>query len=287
MIDPSRAYNQHFDPIAGPGPNQQIVAYPNPTDAGTAFPSPSQDALVDPIGMAVSPNFKDGNGATTDLFVLDGRAGGTGEILDFTLPRAGSTSTTLGGPYAVTGPGILNSPVDMAYDPNTGSLDVVEAAGGGTVVSVSLSGSSGSVNGSVSSVRGSAGPITNLGSGVAGIAVNPASGSALGTIYVDTAETPTAPAQVWQLQPGPDGQGGFTYTSSTLSLPGQVLSNAKGMYCDGSNLYIATSPSPYLTPSEAQALSTATAAQPRDSSTFPTGIVKYTLGTTQLDTATT
>ncbi|HLJ94242.1 MAG TPA: PKD domain-containing protein, partial [Gemmataceae bacterium] len=287
MVDPSnpsQKYHGESDPItmAG-GLNQQVVVYPDPVADPFPLPNqPSQDALVDPIGMAVSPQFQDNNGAPTDLFVLDGGAGGTGEVLDFTLPTPGSANSTLGGPYVVTA--ALTSPVDMAYDPYTGNLDVVEAASGGTVVSVTLTGSSGSVNGSVHSIPGPTGPIANLGSGVAGIAVNPPTGTVPGTIYVDTAETATAPAQVWQLQPSPNGQNGVTYTPSVLPMPAQVLSAAKGMYCNGSTLYIATSPSPHLTFSEAQALSLA--AQKRDTSTFPTGIVTYSLASGNLDTAT-
>ena len=281
MVDPSNPsqnYHNESDPIKMPGgPNQQVVVYPDPV--ADPFPLPnqsSQDALVDPIGMAVSRQFQDNNGAPTDLFVLDGRAGGTGEILDFTLPTPGSTNTTIGGPHVVVG---LGSPVDMAYDPVTGDLMVVEQANGGSVLSLTLSGNPGAGNVGATSITQLA---SNLGSAVDGIAVNPLNGN----IYVDTAETPTAPAQVWQLQRTSDGQGGFTYTPSTLSLQGEVLSNAKGMYCDGNMLYVATSPSPYLTRSEALALSTATAAQPRDSSKFPTGIVSYRLSDAQMDTAT-
>ncbi|HLJ98265.1 MAG TPA: PKD domain-containing protein [Gemmataceae bacterium] len=281
MIDLSKSYNVQYDPANNPNnlTDQQTVVYPDPTQYPFPAPQqPTQDMLVDPTGMVTTPRFPN------DIFVLDAKAGGSGEILDFTLPASGSTQTALGGPYVVTGQGVLNSPVDMAYDPTTGNLDVVEAASGGTVVSVSLTGSSGSVNGTVSALQGPTGLISNLGNGVAGIAVNPASGIAPGTIYVDTAETAHAPAQVWQLQPSPNGQGGTTYTPSPLPLPGQVLSNAKGMYCDGSNLSIATSPSPYLTLTEAQTLSTA--AQNRDSSKFPTGIVTYTLANGSLNTGT-
>ena len=278
MINLSLGYNSEQDPANNPNnlPDQQTVVYPDPTQY--AFPEPqepSQDMLVDPTGMATSPAYPN------DIFVLDAQAGGEGgEILDFSF-RGGTTA--LAGPHVVTASRALASPVDMTYDPTTGNLDVVEDGGGGSVVSVSLSGGSGSVNGTVKALQGPSGPITNLGSSVDGITANPANGTAFGTIYVDTAETANASAEIWQIEPKNDGSGSY-YNPTTLSLPSSdVLSEATGMYCDGTNLYIATSPSPNLSGSEANLLSMA--AQSGDTSKFPTGIVVYNLSTGSLDTS--